>query len=314
MENDYKNSVIYRIYCKNPDITDCYIGSSKCFEDRFYSHKSVCNTNDTNIHGYYYPLYQFIRDNGGWNNFDKEILEYYNCNNDEELKQKEQEYISRFKPTLNIHNAFRSEEVKKEQRKINLKKWKETEKGRESILNSSRKETEKLMNDPERHQKKLKNKSEWGKKPKFCEVCNLWTTNNMWCHHKKSKEHLNNLKDKSLIKDDEYNQILEKVKKQKEKNKTDEKYCEVCDKTIKKNHWSEHQNTKTHINNLKEKSDLSEEQIKELNQKFNIKSDKIKKQNSEKVYCELCDRWISRGGLSEHKRTKVHLENVEKNK
>ena len=24
MENDYKNSVIYRIYCKNPDITECY--------------------------------------------------------------------------------------------------------------------------------------------------------------------------------------------------------------------------------------------------------------------------------------------------
>ena len=91
--------------------------------------------------------------------------------------------------------------------------------------------------------------SEWGKKSKFCEVCNLSITNNMWCLHKKSKEHLNNLKDKSLIKDDEYNQILEKVKKQK----------------------------------------------------------------SEKIYCNICDRWISRRGLSEHKRTKIHLENVEKN-
>ena len=191
MENDYKNSVIYRIYCKNPDITDCYIGSTKCFEDRFYTHKSACNTTHNKRHNLY--LYQFIRDNNGWDNFDREILEYYPCKDEEELKQKEQEYINKYNPTLNIHNAFRTEEVKKEQRKINFKKWKETEKGRVSILNSSRKDTEKLMNDPERHKKKLEYKSEWGKKPKFCEVCNLWTTNNMWYSHKKTKLHLENI-------------------------------------------------------------------------------------------------------------------------
>ena len=308
MENDYKNSVIYRIYCKNPDITECYIGSTKCFEDRFYTHKSACNTKHNKIHNLY--LYQFIRENGGWNNFDREILEYYPCKDEEELKLKEQEYISKFKPTLNTNNAYTSEEVKKEQIQKSRKKYRETGKAKEK----ERKYTEKLMNDPEKYQKKLKNKSEWGKKPKFCEVCNLSTTNNMWYSHKKSKEHLNNLKDKSLIKYDEYNQILEKVEKQKEKNKSDEKYCEFCNKTIKKNHWSEHKNTKTHINNLIQKTDLSEEQIKKLNQKFDIKNDKIKKQHSEKVYCNICDRWISRGGLTEHKKTKVHLENVNNNK
>ena len=41
------------------------------------------------------------------------------------------------------------------------------------------------MNNPEKHKKKLKNKSEWGKKPKYCEI-NLWTTNNGWSHHKKT--------------------------------------------------------------------------------------------------------------------------------
>ena len=45
----------------------------------------------------------------------------------------------------------------------------------------------------------------------------------MWCIHKKTIGHLDNLKEQSLIKDDEYNQILEKVEKQKEKNKSDEK-------------------------------------------------------------------------------------------
>tara|TARA_B110001452_G_scaffold59630_1_gene46430 strand:+ start:419 stop:991 length:573 start_codon:yes stop_codon:yes gene_type:complete len=187
MENDYKNSVIYRIYCKNPDITECYIGSTKCFEDRFYTHKSACNTKHNKRHNLY--LYQFIRDNGGWDNFDREILEYYNCNNEEELKQKEQEYINKYNPTLNIHNAYTSEEVKKEQKQKSGKKYRETGKGKEK----ERKYTEKLMNDPEKYQQKLKNKSEWGKKPKYCEVCNLSTTNNMWYHHKKTKLHQNNL-------------------------------------------------------------------------------------------------------------------------
>ena len=187
MENDYKNSVIYRIYCKNPDITECYIGSTKCFEDRFYTHKSACNTKHNKQYNLY--LYKFIRENGGWDNFDREILEYYDCNNEEELKQKEQEYISRFEPKLNTYNAYTSEEVKVKQKQKKGKKYRESEKGKET----EKKRTEKLMNDPERHQKKLKNKSEWGKKSKFCEVCNLWTTNNMWYHHKKTKLHLDNV-------------------------------------------------------------------------------------------------------------------------
>jgi len=124
MENDYKNSVIYRIYCKDENIKNCYIGSSKCFEDRFYTHKSMCNIKYSK--NYNLCLYQFIRENGGWDNFDREILEYYSCKDEEELKLKEQEYISRFKPKLNTNNAFTSEEVKKEQKQKRGKKYRES--------------------------------------------------------------------------------------------------------------------------------------------------------------------------------------------
>ena len=65
------------------------------------------------------------------------------------------------------------------------------------------------------------------------------------------------------------------------------KYCEVCDKTIKKNRELNIKIQKHILIILIEKSDLSEEQIKKLNQKFYIKSDKIKKQQSEKIHCEL---------------------------
>ena len=68
MENDYKNSVIYRIYCKDENIKDCYIGSTKCFIDRFNFHKNLIIKN---LNYYKYEVYQFIRDNGGWDNFNK---------------------------------------------------------------------------------------------------------------------------------------------------------------------------------------------------------------------------------------------------
>ena len=169
MENDYKNSVIYRIYCKNPDITECYIGSTKCFENRFSFHKT--STYNKNLHFYKYKLYQFIRDNGGWDNFDKEILEYYSCNNKKELKFKEQEYINKYKPTLNTLNAYITEEIKKDKYM-----------------------KQKIRDEIYRNKPDIKEKKEqWRKEKKFCNYCNKYITNCGWAKHTKTKLHQNNL-------------------------------------------------------------------------------------------------------------------------
>ena len=57
-----------------------------------------------------------------------------------------------------------------------------------------RKNKIKQINDSKTRQlKKNKYKSEWNTKSKFCDVCNFWTTNNMWYSHKKSKVHLENV-------------------------------------------------------------------------------------------------------------------------
>tara|TARA_B000000565_G_C23660433_1_gene330205 strand:+ start:278 stop:790 length:513 start_codon:yes stop_codon:yes gene_type:complete len=166
MENDYKNSVIYRIYCKNQDITDCYIGSTKCFEDRFNFHKN--STYNKNLHFYKYKVYQFIRDNGGWDNFNKEILEYYSCNNKVELKLKEQEYISNYKPTLNTHNAYATEEIKKQQRFNSYTKFNKSEYG-------------------------LEYRERYRKEKKYCKYCDSFITKGGWAKHTKTKIHLKNV-------------------------------------------------------------------------------------------------------------------------
>ena len=97
--------VIYKIYCKDSTITDYYIGSTKNLYNRKRCHKCRYNKQSK------YKLYNFIRNNGGYNNFDYEILEEIFIGN---LKQYEREYIEKLKPTLNcvVPNRIGKESVK----------------------------------------------------------------------------------------------------------------------------------------------------------------------------------------------------------
>ena len=129
VKDDFSGSVIYKIFCKDENIKDFYIGSSKDLYDRMRVHKSMCyNENDR---GYSLKIYEFIRENGDWKNFDVEIVEYYPCKNEKELKQREQYYIKKYEPTLNCHNAYRTEEEIKERKKETSKIWNESEKGKQ---------------------------------------------------------------------------------------------------------------------------------------------------------------------------------------
>ena len=64
---------IYKICCKNVDVTGCYVGSSKDIKVRTRNHKTDCH----NEHGKSYNLkiYQTIREFGGWANWLLVILE-----------------------------------------------------------------------------------------------------------------------------------------------------------------------------------------------------------------------------------------------
>jgi hypothetical protein len=100
---------VYKIVCKDENITDIYIGSTcRKLKERIYSHFSAFNNNKN------YKVYEFMRKNGSFENFEFKILneiEYFDKSM--QLKQ-EQAYINCYKPTLNDHNAYRSEEEKKE--------------------------------------------------------------------------------------------------------------------------------------------------------------------------------------------------------
>ena len=101
IETDYSNTIIYTIRCLNPDINELYVGHTTDFAKRKKAHKQCC-MNETNS----CKLYTFIRNNGGWDNWDMKIVKFYNCADLSEARQKEQEMYVLLKAKLNSIEPF----------------------------------------------------------------------------------------------------------------------------------------------------------------------------------------------------------------
>lgn len=100
-----KTGYIYKIIFKDRKIRDCYVGSTSidpiC---RFRCHKyqSLIVSN---------RLYDFVRENGGIQNFIFKIIEKYDYNTLRELREREKFYVKLMKPSLNSNmpNRFYKE-------------------------------------------------------------------------------------------------------------------------------------------------------------------------------------------------------------
>jgi len=98
-EIDYSNTIIYKITCKDAEIKDVYVGHTTNFVQRKHSHKQGCiNPKSSN---YDCKLYNTIREKGGWSNWKMEIINFFNCYDHYEARQKEQEYFVSLNATLN---------------------------------------------------------------------------------------------------------------------------------------------------------------------------------------------------------------------
>ena len=98
-EIDYSNTIIYKITCKDSNITDVYVGHTTNFVQRKHAHKQCCiNIKSLN---YKCKVYEVIRHNGGWDNWTMEIINFFNCSDHYEARKKEQEYFVSLNATLN---------------------------------------------------------------------------------------------------------------------------------------------------------------------------------------------------------------------
>ena len=97
--SDYSNTIFYKIFCKDAAITDLYIGHTINFVQRKTKHKHGCN--NPSAATYKQKLYNFIRQNGGWDNWRMDIIAYHDCKDKRDALAKEQEYFILYNATLN---------------------------------------------------------------------------------------------------------------------------------------------------------------------------------------------------------------------
>ena len=111
-ETKYDNAVIYKLICADGHY---YYGSTTNHKSRHENHKKQSILRPNN------PLYKHIN-TIGWDNVTFKIIEYYPCNNNEELTKQEDTYIKASKDAndelcLNTNRAYTSYKEKQENMK-----------------------------------------------------------------------------------------------------------------------------------------------------------------------------------------------------
>jgi len=97
--NDFY-SCIYKITCKDNDNTDFYIGSSTNWEVRKKFHKYHSKNSFDR------PLYRWINNNGGIENFNLQPIAWFKCDK-EELREHEEMFFNTLNPTINVYHPKR---------------------------------------------------------------------------------------------------------------------------------------------------------------------------------------------------------------
>jgi hypothetical protein len=96
---DYSNVSFYKLCCNDPSITDIYVGHTTNFTKRKNLHKDRCN--NKNNTGYNTYVYNFIRDNGGFENWSMIELCNKPCENKRDAERIERQYIEDLSASLN---------------------------------------------------------------------------------------------------------------------------------------------------------------------------------------------------------------------
>ena len=222
----YHNGVIYKLkHNLDYDDINIYIGSTTNFKNRKNNHKTVCN--NVNNKKYNMPVYQYIRDNGGWDQFIMIPIEPYSCYSKKELEIRERYHIDLLRPTLNKAIPTRSVkewlEANKEHRKEIMKEWREANK--EKIKEYYENNKEVILEKTKEYSKANKEKIKEQKKQ--------YRENNK----EKLKEYYENNK--------------EKIKEKARETRKQKVICDHCGCEIRKDCLLRHQRTKKCIDFVK---------------------------------------------------------------
>jgi hypothetical protein len=157
---DYTNVIIYKIVSKDLTITEIYVGHTTNFIQRKYAHKNCCI--NKNVKGYNFKIYQFIRDNGGWDNFEMIEIEKYPCKDGNEATARERYWYETLNATLNVLVPNRSSQDYYTENKENI-----IQKVKENYTKNKEKNKEKMKEYYTKNKEgQIQQSKEWNKNNK----------------------------------------------------------------------------------------------------------------------------------------------------
>ena len=192
-----RTGIIYKLCCKNVDITECYVGSTINLSRRKHQHKIRCNNQNNNK--YYFKVYQYIRENGGFDNWDIIQLETIQFNDRYELNARERVHLEQLHATLNKQIPTRTKkQYYMDNREKYLQKSKNFRENNPELVAQQLKEwcennKEKVKEDNKIRGKKWRENNkerakQWREQIIVCE-CGKPSQLGQISRHKKSKQH-----------------------------------------------------------------------------------------------------------------------------
>lgn len=272
---NYLDTVIYSIYCKDESINDTYIGHTTDFCQRYKGHKSSCNNELSK--SYNNKVYKVIRENGGWDNWEMNIIEDYPCDNVNNAKERERYWIEFLSSSLNIVIPSRSKKeygqlyniVNRERLSTCAKKYRENNKDKIKVYIEANKE-------------------------KITEQKKDWYETNKPAILEKAKDNYEANKDEKLAYQKQYaGEHKEIIKDYQTEYRESNKEKLSADK-------------KVYRDNNKEKAAVAGKEWREKNK------EQIKEKNSQAFTCADCGGQYTLKNKNRHLTTKKHLGEEEK--
>ena len=184
---------VYKIFCLNPEIKWCYIGSTKNYHLRKKQHKTDCY-NKKRPH-YNKKAYCFIRENGSFDNFKFEIIQEFEEYDKMKLHEIELYYIDKtWDINSNEVRPFSKNDNKLTRHRESSKKY--NEKNKEILLQKQKEHYENnkeiLLQKQKEWYEKNKKIISLKKKVKInCNFCNRFVRKDSIKRHQKTKYCLN---------------------------------------------------------------------------------------------------------------------------
>jgi hypothetical protein len=96
---NYAHCVFYRLVCRDVSVTECYVGHTCDEVKRRGYHKTKCHNEKTKHYNYF--VYKFIREHGGWDNWQLLVHEKLAVEDKIAARLRERYWTEHYNATLN---------------------------------------------------------------------------------------------------------------------------------------------------------------------------------------------------------------------